>query len=437
VPYSEVGDARIHYEIDGEGEPLVLIAGTGFDLSFWEDLVPALGGFRVLRLDNRGAGLSDAPEGPIRIEQMAEDVVTVMDAAGMPQAHVHGASMGGLIATELAIRHPERVLSLVLGSTWAGSAPVSGALRALPLLLSGKEPEQLLRASAPYLSSTPMAEDGTPFPGHDLSPRRASVLRRQLRAQLRYSSLRRLHRIKQPTLVLHGERDRLISPINARLLARRIPRARLRLIVGAGHLYQRDRPEESRDALLEFLLDAAGELLDERELGLTRQRAPSRQLEGTVVMTDIVASTEHAARLGDEAWDDLLDQHDTLVRQHIDKNDGTRIKGTGDGVLALFDSPLAAARCALGIEEHVRALGLRIRAGIHSGRFLVAGDDLHGLDLHIAARVMASATKGGVRLTHSSFVALGAAQPGASGIGAQTLPGIPGHWELYELNSLA
>ena len=116
MPHCVAARARIHYEVDGEGEPLVLIAGTAFDLSFWDDLLPELRGFRVLRLDNRGAGLSDAPDEAFSIEQMADDVAAVMDAAGMPSAHVYGMSMGGLIAQDLAIRYPERVLSLVLGA---------------------------------------------------------------------------------------------------------------------------------------------------------------------------------------------------------------------------------------------------------------------------------------------------------------------------------
>ncbi len=128
--------------------------------------MPELRGFRVLRLDNRGAGLSDAPDEAFSIEQMADDVAAVMDAAGMSSAHVYGASMGGLIAQELAIRYPERVLSLVLGATYAGGPPLSRAVRVLPLLLSRKGPEDLLRATAPFLSATPIPATDDPFPGH-------------------------------------------------------------------------------------------------------------------------------------------------------------------------------------------------------------------------------------------------------------------------------
>jgi pimeloyl-ACP methyl ester carboxylesterase len=437
MPHCGVVGARIHYEVDGEGEPLVLIAGTAFDLSFWEDLLPELRGFRVLRVDNRGAGLSEAPDEALSIGCMADDVAAVMDVVGMPSAHVYGASMGGLIAQELAIRHSERVLSLVLGSTWAGGLPLSRAVRALPLLMSGKGPEDLLRATAPFLSATPIPATEDRFPGHDLAPRNKPGLKRQLVAQLRYSSLRRLHTIRQPTLIMHGEKDRFVSPWNARLLARRIPGARLRLIVGAGHLHHRDRPRESRDVLLDFLMEAAGRLLDQDELQLKPGQAEARRIDGTVLITDIVGSTGHAARLGDDAWDRLLGEHDAAVHAEIDHHHGTLIKMTGDGVLALFESAVDACRCALAIHARERCLGLEVRAGVHTGSFLVSGDDLHGLGLHIAARVMASATDGGVRLTAETVRALGALEPSTHPIGLTTLRGIPGEWDLHELRDLA
>ena len=140
----------------------------------------------------------------------------------------------------------------------------------LPLLMSRKDPEDLVRATAPFLSATPIPETDGRFPGHARAPRNKPAIRRQLAAQLRYSSLRRLHTIRQPTLVMHGEKDRLVSPLNARRMTRRIPGARLRLIVGAGHLHHRDRPRESRDLLLDFLMEAAGRLLDQEELQFKR-----------------------------------------------------------------------------------------------------------------------------------------------------------------------
>ena len=393
-------------------------------MSFWDDLLPQLRGFRVLRLDNRGAGLSDAPDEAFSIEQMADDVAAVMDAAGMPSAHVHGISMGGLIAQDLAIRYPERVLSLVLGATYAGGPLLSRAV--LPLLLSQKGPEDVMRATAPFLSATPIPATADRFPGHALAPRDKRGLRRQLSAQLRYSSMRRLHTIRQPTLIMHGEKDRLISPLNARRMTRRIPGARLRLIAGAGHMYRHDRPRESHDLLLDFLMEAAGRLLDQEELQLKREQAEARRIEGTVLITDIVGSTEHAARLGDDAWDRLLGEHDAAVHAEIDDHNGTLIKMTGDGALALFDSAVDACRCALAIRGRIRCVGMEVRAGVHTGSFLVSGDDLHGLGLHIAARVMASAIDGGVRVTAETVASLDAAVSSTHSIGPTTLQGYPG-----------
>ena len=404
-------------------------------MSFWDDLLPQLRGFRVLRLDNRGAGLSDAPDEAFSIEQMADDVAAVMDAAGMPRAHVHGISMGGLIAQDLAIRYPERVLSLVLGATYAGGPLLSRAV--LPLLLSQKGPEDVMRATAPFLSATPIPAEADRFPGHALAPRDKRGLRRQLSAQLRYSSMRRLHTIRQPTLVMHGEKDRLISPLNARRMTRRIPGARLRLIAGAGHMYRHDRPGESHDLLLDFLMEAAGRLLDREELQLKREQAEARRIEGTVLITDIVGSTEHAARLGDDAWDRILGEHDAAVHAEIDDHNGTLIKMTGDGALALFDSAVDACRCALAIRGRIGCVGMEVRAGVHTGSFLVSGDDLHGLGLHIAARVMASAIDGGVRVTAETVASLDAAVSSTHSIGPTTLRGIPGEWDLYELDDLA
>ena len=364
---------------------------------------------------------------------MADDVAAVMDAAGMPSAHVYGMSMGGLIAQDLAIRYPERVLSLVLGATYAGGPPLSRAVRLLPLLLSEKGPEDLLRATAPFLSATPIPATADRFPGHALAPRDKRGLRRQLSAQLRYSSMRRLHTIRQPTLIAHGEKDRLISPLNARRMTRRIPGARLRLIAGAGHMYRHDRPGESHDLLLDFLMEAAGRLLDQEELQLKREQTEARRIDGTVLITDIVGSTEHAARLGDDAWDRLLAEHDAAVHAEIDYHNGTLIKMTGDGALALFESAVDACRRALGI----RGLGLEVRAGVHTGSFLISGDDLHGLGLHIAARVMASAIDGGVRVTAETVASLGAVVSSTHPIGPTTLRGIPGEWDLYELDDRA
>ena len=202
-------------------------------------------------------------------------------------------------------------------------------------------------------------------------------------------------------------------------------------------MYHHDRPRESRDLLLDFLMEAAGRLLDQEELQLKRGQAEARRIDGTVLITDIVGSTEHAARLGDDAWDRLLGEHDAAVHAEIDHHNGTLIQMTGDGALALFESAVDACRCALAIRGRIRCVGMEVRAGVHTGSFLVSGADLHGLGLHIAARVMASAIDGGVRVTAETVASLGAVVSSTHPIGPTTLRGIPGEWDLYELDDVA
>ena len=182
---------------------------------------------------------------------------------------------------------------------------------------------------------------------------------------------------------------------------------------------------------------SAGRLVDQYELQLKRGLVEARRIDGTVLISDIVGSTEHAARLGDDAWDRLLGEHDAVVQVEIDHHHGTCIKMTGDGVLALFESAADAGRCALVIRGRVRSLGLEVRAGLHTGSFLVSGDDLHGLGLHIAARVMETAIDGRVRLTAETVASLGAVVSSTHPIGPTTLRGIPGEWDLYELDDSA
>ena len=130
-------------------------------------------------------------------------------------------------------------------------------------------------------------------------------------------------------------------------------------------MYRHDRPGESHDLLLDFLMEAAGRLLDREELQLKQEHAEARRIDGTVLITDIVGSTEHAARLGDDAWDRLLGEHDAAVHAEIDHHHGTLIKMTGDGA-APFESAVDACRCALR-GARVRCVGMEVRAGVHTG----------------------------------------------------------------------
>jgi len=261
MPFVEVGDARIHYQVSGpkRGEPIVLIMGLGWDMSGWEAMLPYLEGYRVLRLDNRGAGLSDAPDKPYSIPRMSRDTVTVMDAAGMRSAHVYGASLGSMIAQEIALGHRQRVRSLILGCPSPGVISVPGSPGIIRLMLTRSQytPEEAFRRAAPYLFHRALRQ--SPDLIEEALRRRLAMpinpvgFRRQLQATMRWSSLARLPRLRLPTLVLHGDHDRLIPDINGRLIARLIPGAQFHSIKGAGHVYSTDAPGEAASVVIGFL----------------------------------------------------------------------------------------------------------------------------------------------------------------------------------------
>ena len=260
MPFVDVGDARIHYQLTGPetGEPIVLVMGLGMDMSGWDAMLAYLAGFRILRVDNRGAGKSDAPDVPYSISGMARDTVQVMDAAGMPSAHVYGASLGSMIAQEIALSHRDRVRTLILGCPSPGVISMPGSLGILRLM-RGREQytqQEMFRRAAPFLFhralKDPQALEAA-LRQRTATPVSPVGYRRQLRAVLRWSSLTRLPSLRVPTLVIHGDKDRLIPTINGRLIARLIRGARLHIIKGAGHVYSVDAPGEAAREAVAFL----------------------------------------------------------------------------------------------------------------------------------------------------------------------------------------
>lgn len=231
---------RLRWRDEGDGTPLLLLTGLGATSVAWDPLTAHMTTqHRMLLPENRGALEDDGSHGELTLAQLADDAVGALDAAGIRTAHVAGNSLGGMIAQELALRHPDRVRSLILAATSPGvpcvpASPLFAWHMARAATSSGGTRERHLAAcflGRHAATSAPCEEGGLArlriTEGH----------RRQLRAALRWSALRRLHRLAVPTLVLHGADDRLLPPMNARLLARLIPNARLHLLPGAGHFF--------------------------------------------------------------------------------------------------------------------------------------------------------------------------------------------------------
>ena len=260
MPYALNAGTRIYWEERGQGDPLLLIMGLGATMDLWHRVTPMVSPtYRTILLDNRGAGRSDAPPGPYSIPQMAEDALAVLDAANVSTARVFGASMGGMIAQELALNHPERVHSLILGCTAAGGKAVVPADREVVAALTDRTalpPDQAARVMVPftYDVSTPRAlveEDCAIRERTAIGDEAFSAQYQAIRAWP--GTIDRLGALAMPVLVIHGETDRLVPAENGRILARAIPHSRLVMIPNASHIFFTDQPGASKDAILSFL----------------------------------------------------------------------------------------------------------------------------------------------------------------------------------------
>ncbi|MET9418560.1 alpha/beta fold hydrolase [Streptomyces klenkii] len=257
MPYAGTADGiRIAYQAEGDGTPLVLLAGQANNHHWWDGV---RGDFRAahrtVTLDYRGTGGSDKPDEPYSTEGFAQDVIAVLDALGIERAHVYGTSMGGRVAQQLAVRHPGRVRALVLGCTSPGGphAVERGDDVRRSLARPGPAAGQALRALM-YTPAWPAAHGGpSDVLGDPAMP--AYARRRHLAASNGHDTWDALPGISAPTLVVHGGDDLLNPAANARLLADRIPGARLHVIPGARHAYFEEFRAVASPLVLDFLAE--------------------------------------------------------------------------------------------------------------------------------------------------------------------------------------
>jgi 3-oxoadipate enol-lactonase len=259
MPFAVNDGTRIYWEEHGEGDPVLLIMGLGYTHDMWYRTIPPLARrYRVIAFDNRGVGQTDAPAGPYLMTTMAADAAAVIKAAGCNRAHVFGISLGGMVAQELALTQPELVRSLILGCTLCGGPNSIGAGPEVLAALQARAtmtPEEGVLAMAPYIydDSTPRERLEEDFVIRRRTFPKPEAYLAQLGGVMFHDTYSRLPGLRTPSLVIHGENDKLVPPQNGELLARLIPGARLVMLPNASHVFITDQPAASMEAILSFL----------------------------------------------------------------------------------------------------------------------------------------------------------------------------------------
>jgi 3-oxoadipate enol-lactonase len=249
---------KIYWDEQGQGEPVLLIMGLGWASPMWHRSRPLLSTrYRTIALDNRGVGRSDVPPGPYPIPLMASDAAAVLDAVGIRSAHVFGVSMGGMIAQEFALQYPKRVRSLILGCTAAGGPTASRAEPEVLAVITRRDmsPDESVAASNPFIydSGTPSARIEEDNAIRKKWWPNADAYMAQLQGIMAWEAYSRLPQIAAPTLVIHGETDRLVPPGNGKLIADKVRGAKLVMIPHASHIFPTDQPEATHRSVMEFL----------------------------------------------------------------------------------------------------------------------------------------------------------------------------------------
>lgn len=382
---------------------------------------------RLILFDKRGTGLSDrVPDSALpTLETRMGDVLAVCDAVGSERAALFGVSEGASMCAVFAATYPGRTSAIILFGGYARRLAAPDA----PWGISAERYDEFLQEIAldwggpvgldirapSKLGDARFRETWAQYLRMGASPGAALTLMR-MNAEIDVRAI--LDAIRVPTLVLHRAGDRTIPVEAGRYLAERIPGAQLVELAGEDHLPWIGDSEAILGEIEQFLTG-------------TRRSPDTDRALATVLFTDIVGSTERAAELGDLEWKDLLAAHNARVREQLARYAGREIGTTGDGFLAIFDGPARGVRCALALADALRPLGLEVRAGAHTGEIEMAGDDVRGLAVHIAARIAALAGPGEVLVSRTVRDLVAGSGLTFRDRGTHHLKGVPDEWPLF------
>lgn len=438
--YAQSPNGAIGYQVFGEGPvDLVFVTqwGTNID-NYWDEpsasrYLDRLASFsRVILFDKLGTGVSDPIPGDKfpGVDLWMENIVTVMDAAGSEQAAMVGDTEGGTMAIQFAATYPERTQSLVLINTMA-------RLFRGPDYPIGMPPDVVKRNSQLFLQqhgttgdllimTAPSVADDARFRRWYIRFQRSTMPPRILRTGYRWLTEADvtgvLSSITVPTLVIH-RRDNLYHRVGfGKYIADRIPGAEWVELAGADSSpFHVGNYQEILDHVERFVTGEISHMTEERRLA-------------TVLFTDIVSSTKQASKLGDQRWLDLLGDANRICSTQVERFGGTTIKTTGDGYLAIFDSPASAVTAAREIVDQVGTLGIKMRAGLHTGEITLKGTDIAGIGVHIASRVMDQAPDGAIAVSSTVKDLTVGSSIRYEPMGSFLLKGVPDEWNLFTVD---
>ncbi|MGO9487654.1 MAG: alpha/beta fold hydrolase [Solirubrobacteraceae bacterium] len=427
--YAHSGKTHIAYHEVGAGDvDLVFVPSfisnieLGWELPSTARFLTALSRFaRLILFDRRGCGASDGPAGAATLEEQLDDIHAVLEATGSRQPALLSLNEGGALALLFAASHPELVRALVLLAPQARLVQGPGYEWAMP----AEERRRSQRSVIEHWGEASAANPWMALAGSGEQEHRAMARYQRLAAgpgdaaaalELAGQSDVRdvLSSVQCPTLVLRRAGNAFIDQRHCRYVADHVPGAR----------YVETRRGQNAGEIESFLTGA-------------HPPAPSERVLATVLFTDIVASTERAASLGDAAWRELLRSHDELLLDQVQRHRGRLVKSLGDGALAMFDGPSRALAAAVAIRDGVSALGLQVRAGVHTGECELLGEDVGGIAVHIGARIASLAEPQQVLASRTvRDLTIGSAFALADH-GERTLKGVPEPWRLFAVEQLA
>jgi class 3 adenylate cyclase len=416
------------YQVAGDGPiDVVLVPGyvshveMNWDYPFYGCFLKDLARYaRVVVLDKRGNGLSDRSLGLGTFEERMDDVRAVMDAAGLERAALVGVSEGAAMCVVMAATHPDRVSSLALyGPACPGLFPPEIVESALELVEENWNTGEVVGY---FVQHAPDPEVATPrmarLERYSCTP---SVAREIMWQNLTSDIRSVVPTVSVPTLVMHTRDDPAVPFAHGQFFAEQIPGATLVPLEGDFHSSWLESDYEP--------------ILAETRTFLTGEAAvrPVRvdRILSTVLFTDIADSTAMASELGDARWRALLDRHDRAAAEEVAAHGGVLVKSTGDGILARFDGPSRAVACAHALRRRADGLGLRTRAGAHTGEIELRGDDVGGIAVHIASRVASEADAGEVLVSRTVKDLTVGADVVFEDRGEHALKGVPETWRLY------